>query len=242
MEMKEDFGKLVRRIMYSNSGQFRALGAKPPEAEESKTWTRYKDLAAAAAARCNYAQAESMWLHALEEAQNFPPGDRRQLFTLENVASLYMSLHRFEQAEMFCSKALDIALNVFGSSDVRTANYMNHMAGIYYSQRRYRDAEPLCIKLLYIYESTYGPDHPDVGMALNNLGMLYHVERKYKQAARMYMRALRIRARALGKDHEVVKTLVQNYCNLMRETNQVHVASELEREFGIEPAELLRAV
>lgn len=210
--LKEDFGRLLRRIMHTNSGQFRALGSTQVVNHE---WLRYREQAENAAMRGNYAQAESMWLAALSEAQSFEENDPRILYTLNCLASLYSSLGRYEQAEMFCKRELDLSIEIYGGYHVRVADCLNNLAGIYYNQQRYAEAQVVCLKLLAMYEAFYGPDHADVGMAANNLAMVYHVRGKYVEAEEMYQRALRIRARVLGKNHPCIQTLLENYANLL---------------------------
>lgn len=222
IETKDDFGLLVRRIMWSNSGQFWALGADgrpikehPVPQPENPHWSRYRDQAEAAAKNGNYSQAESMWLHALSEAKNFDQRDCRLASTLDNLASLYFSTGRYEQAEMFCTKALEAARLIYGTSHIRYGNCLNNLAGILYNQGRYHDAEPLCMQVLAIYEGVYGPDHADVGMVCNNLAMIYHTTHRFEHARRMYERAFRIRSRAYGGSHPIVRTLKENYRNLL---------------------------
>jgi len=237
LELKEDFGKLVRRIMHSNSGQFAAIGSDGRPIKEtavdqvpSPIWSRYQELAAGASSRGNLAQAEAMWLGALGEAKSFNKRDSRLALTLDKLAGLYHSTERYEQAEMFCRNALESMSAIYGPMHIHVANCMNNLAGILYSQGRWKEAEPFCIKLLYIYEGAYGPDHADVGMAVNNLAMLYHMQGKHKQAERMYQRALRIREKALGANHPIVTALVENYCNLLSTIDRTKDAVELRRK------------
>ena len=219
---KEDPSFLIKRIMLSNSGQFDAFSCdgqpikeRPIVQKESKFWDRYKDHAEAAVKNGNFSQAESMWLNALSEAKNFDQKDDRLVFTLENLTRLYCALGRFEQAEMFCNKALDATRAIYGDIHVKVANCLNNLSGIYYNEKRIADAEPLCLRVLYIYETMYGPDHVDVGMAANNLAMIYHALAKYEKAQRLYERAWHIRRRALGENHPSLRTLRQNYDNLL---------------------------
>jgi len=249
---KEDFSKLVRRIMLSSSGQFAAMGSDGRPIKEtavpqpeSPIWLRCKELAEGAFQRCNYSQAEAMWLGALAEAKTFDKRDPRLALTLESLASLYHMLERLEQAEMFCRDALESLIAIYGPMHIKVANCMNTLAGILYSQGRLKEAEPFCIKLLYIYEGAYGPDHADVGMAVNNLAMMYHVQGKYKQADRMYQRAIRIRTKALGEKHPVVVALIDNYCNLLSTTGRTRDAHELRQSgniASIAPIPMLEAV
>jgi tetratricopeptide (TPR) repeat protein len=237
---KEDFGKLVRRIMLSSSGQFASMASDGRPIKEtavpqtpSPIWARCKELAEGATNRCNYSQAEAMWLGALAEARTFDRRDPRLALTLESLASLYLMLERFEQAEMFNRNALESLIAIYGPMHIKVANCMNTLAGILYNQGRLKEAEPYCIKLLYIYEGAYGPDHADVGMAVNNLAMIYHTQGKHKQADRMYQRAIRIRTKALGDNHPIVVSLIDNYCNLLAVTGRSRDALELSRSRDI---------
>lgn len=230
MEVKEDFGRLVRRIMYSNSGQFMAIPESVARENvmvvNNRDWSEYKFRAEKAAQQGNYSQAEFMWLAALDEAKNFHPSDPRLLISLDNLASLYCSLGRYDQAECFCRRAIEVAERSFGEDHPYLAHCLNNLAGVYYHQRRYTEAEPICQRLLEIYEKTHGEDHADVGMAANNLAMLYHIQGKYEQAEWLYVRAITIRRRTLQDGHPVLVTLLENYANLLSATGRKDEADE----------------
>ncbi|HEY9784176.1 MAG TPA: tetratricopeptide repeat protein, partial [Candidatus Obscuribacterales bacterium] len=235
IEVKEDFGRLIRRIMYSNSGNFQAIvlpDSSSPKviAVNNRDWNQYKELAEKAQQQGNFAQAEFMWLAALDEAKNFHASDPRLLISLDNLASLYCSIGRYDQAESFCKRAIDVATRFFGESHTYLAHCLNNLAGIYYHQRRYSEAEPLCRRVLEIYEKAHGEEHPDVGMAVNNLAMLYHVQGKYKLAERLYLRAIDIRTASLEMGHPLIVTLLENYANLLDSTGRHEQAEEVRSE------------
>lgn len=230
MEVKEDFGRVVRRIMYANSGNS-VLDMKQSARENvmvvtNRDWSAYRELAEKAAHDGNYSQAEFMWLAALDEAKNFHPTDPRLLVSLDNLASLYCSLGRYDQAECFCRRAIEVAETSFGVEHPFLAHCLNNLAGVYYHQKRYEEAEPVCRRLLSIYESSSGEEHPDVGMAANNLAMLYHVQGKYHQAERLYLRALAVRAKTLNYGHPLMVTLLENYANLLSATGREEQAEQ----------------
>ncbi|HEY9682210.1 MAG TPA: tetratricopeptide repeat protein [Drouetiella sp.] len=223
IEFKQGFGQLVREIDGKDSGQFKPIRRPEPTGEStlkltfgSRDWWHYKELAELAAHNGNYSQAEAMWLAALIECNEFADDDERLAMTLDNLASLYYSLGRYEQSEMFCKRAFDVVVKAYGGENSKVASCLNNLAGIYYNQKRYDQAEPLCLEVLSIYEKLKGAHHPDVGMAANNLGMLYHAQKKLKFAETYYLQAIRIRTKALGRSSPVVQTLYANYVNLLR--------------------------
>lgn len=232
MEFKQSFGQLIRDVDPRDSGQFHTLSYDPEQTLKltfgSRGWWHYKELAEQAAHKGNFSQAEAMWLAALIECKDFADDDERLALTLDNLASLYYSLGRYEQAELFCKRAFEIVVNALGGENSKAASCLNNLAGIYYYQKRYSQAEPICLEVLGIYERLKGPDHKDVGMAANNLAMLYHSQGKLAFAEKYYLQAMRIRTKALGVDNPVVQTLFANYTNLLHAMNRNQEAAAFQ--------------
>ncbi|CAN5531296.1 hypothetical protein BH10CYA1_BH10CYA1_63520 [soil metagenome] len=234
IEFKQSFGQLVRDEDGKDSGQFQTI--RPYECGEAtlkltigaRRWWHYRELAELAAQRGNYSQVEAMWLAALIECKDFDNDEERLALTLDNLASLYYSLGRFEQAELFCKRAIDVVVKALGGENSKVASCLNNLAGIYYNQKRYEQAEPICLEVLTIYERLKGPDHGDVGMVANNLAMLLHAQGKLTFAEKYYAQAIRIRTIVLGTASPIVHTLFANYINLLRAMNRNHEADALK--------------
>lgn len=223
LEFKEDFGRLVRRIMYSNSGKFRALSCEaPPEppkrmfSVQNPKWNFLKESAESSAQQGRYKEAECFWLNALEEARQFNPRDPRLAATLESLASLCYAQGRFDQAEVYGLQVMEATINAYGYYHTSVASCLNNLAGIYYNQGRYHDAELPAGRALHIYERLFGANHPDVGMAANNLAMLLHAQEKFEEAEELYRRAYGIRSKSLGNDNPCVITLLENLASLLK--------------------------
>lgn len=234
---KEDFGRLVRRIQQSNSGQFAPL--KEIDTEQGRVlvvhnrdWSQYRQLAMKAQEEGNLCQAESMWLASLAEAKSFHPHDPRLLVSVENLACLYASLGRFDQSEAFSKQAVDIAFQAFGNDHPNLARCLNNLAGLYYQQGRYVEAEPISRRLLAIYEKNYDADHADVIMATINLAMLYHVQGKYKLAERLYIRVISLGGSEVRRDQPQYASLLANYAGLLQATGRKNLAREVRRRGG----------
>lgn len=229
---KEDFGRLVRRIQQSNSGQFAPIKEVETDAGKvfvvhNRDWSQYRQLAMQAQESGNLAQAEFMWLASLGEAKGFHPHDPRLMVSVESLASLYASLGRFDQAEYFGKQSVEIALQAFGNDHPNLARCLNNLAGLYYQQGRYVEAEPICRRLLAIYEKNYPQDHLDVIMATSNLAMLYHVQGKYKLAERLYIRVISMECAELRKNQNQLSSLLSNYADLLEATGRSSLAREV---------------
>jgi tetratricopeptide (TPR) repeat protein len=230
--VKEDFGRLVRRIQQSNSGQFAPI--KEVETDSGKVfvvhnrdWSQYRRLAMQAQEAGNLAQAEFMWLASLGEAKAFHQHDPRLMVSIESLTCLYASLGRFDQAESFGKQSVEIALQAFGNDHPNLARCLNNLAGLYYQQGRYAEAEPICRRLLAINEKNYPPEHPDVITATTNLAMLYHVQGKYKLAERLYIRLISMEGTELSKNQHQLAALLANYAELLQATGRSSLATEV---------------
>jgi tetratricopeptide (TPR) repeat protein len=88
---------------------------------------------------------------------------------LNNLANLYYSQGKYEQAEPLYIQALELRKQLLGENHPDTATSLNNLANLYYSQGKYEQAEPLYIQALEIAEQTLGENHPLRVTIRNNL-------------------------------------------------------------------------
>jgi len=236
LELQEDFGRVIRRIMYSNTGDFEAVAHTSNTDQKKKTffvenseWSMCRSEAQLAGAQKKYEMSELLWLRALEIANSFSAGDPRLPQTLDELASLYFARKQYEKAESFSKQALEICKKSFGPSHPKVAYCANNLAGIYFCQELYKKAEPLCLEVLDIYTRMYEPGHADIGMAHGNLAMLFKQQEKFKLALEHCSKALPIRSAALGANHHMVRTLDQMHIELLEKCGD-QTKADLMRE------------
>jgi tetratricopeptide (TPR) repeat protein len=229
LELQEDFGRIVRRII-TNSGAF----ARPDEAIEKKfcivnaDWSMFRNEAMLAAALGKYEVAEMMWLRAMEVAGTFKCTDLRLPQTLDELASFYFSRKQYERAEAFAQQAMSVCRRMFGDYHSKVAYCANNLAGIYFSQNLCNKAEPLCVLVLQIYSRIYLPGHPDIGMAHANLALLYSEQGKFQLALQHCESAYPIREKHLGPNHHLVKTLWKKRIELLEKLGESSQAAMLK--------------
>jgi len=172
-----------------------------------------------------YEQAEPLYKRAIEivekplqilekiSAGTYPQLGVRAAY-LSNLANLYQSQGKYEQAEPLNIRALSIREKALGGDHCDTAASLNNLAELYKLQGKYEQAEPLFNRALEIFENRRGPDHPDTGSGLSNLAELYWLQGKYEQAEPLYNRALNIREKALGPDHPGTAASLNNLATL----------------------------
>ncbi|MEM9154176.1 MAG: tetratricopeptide repeat protein, partial [Cyanobacteria bacterium P01_F01_bin.33] len=88
--------------------------------------------------------------------------------SLNNLAALYESQGRYEQAEPLYQQALELRKELLGHKHPSVATSLNNLAGLYRSQGRYEQAEPLYQQALEIANSKLGSAHPNTIQIANN--------------------------------------------------------------------------
>jgi tetratricopeptide (TPR) repeat protein len=134
--------------------------------------------------------------------------------TLSNLAGLYYSQGRYEQAEPLFLQALELRKRLLGEDHPQVATSLNNLAELYRTQGRYVEAEPLYLQALELSKRLLGEDHPDVASSLNNLAALYDSQGRYDQAEPLHLQALELSKRLLGEDHPHVATSLNNLAAL----------------------------
>ena len=115
--------------------------------------------------------------------------------SLNNLASLYEDLKRYDDAEALYKRSLAIKEKALGPDHPDLATGLNNLGHLYRVEGRYGEAEPLYKRSLAIWEAAFGPDHPDVVLSLNNLAQLYYFgfgRDRYAEAVMMSRRAVSI--------------------------------------------------
>ncbi len=178
-------------------GGLLCLGLWPMVAASDQE-TRWKSImvdAVKAYQQADYAEAEKLLLAALKEAEKFGDQDPRLATSLNNLAVLYRTQGKYEQAEPLSQRALAIVEKALGPDHPDVATSLNNLAVLYKTQSRYAQAEPLYQRSLAIREKVLGPKHPNVATVLENYAALLHKLNRDAEADKMEARAQAIRAK-----------------------------------------------
>jgi len=147
--------------------------------------------------------------------------------TLNNLALLYDSQGRYDQAEPLYLQALELRKRLLGEEHPDVATSINNLALLYKSQGRYDQAEPLYLRALELEKRLLGEDHPAVATSLNNLALLYDFQGRYAEAEPLYRQALQLRKRLLGENHPGVALILNNLALLYRSQGRYAEAESL---------------
>ena len=106
------------------------------------TWKEYNDAALEAHEQNRYAEAEELYLAALERAEKLGDGNALVSLSLNNLAELYYTQGKYAEAEPLFRRALAIDEKATGPDLSYIAKNLNNLAILYYAQGKYAEAEP----------------------------------------------------------------------------------------------------
>lgn len=116
----------------------------------------------------------------------------RYLLSCETVATLYLDVEMFDQAERLL---VDSVAELEQNNSVDNLGLARHLLllGLAYdSQGKYVDAEPVLWRASSLYKATLGDDHPDTAQALTNLARVYVCLGRHTEAEPLFLQALRV--------------------------------------------------
>jgi tetratricopeptide (TPR) repeat protein len=125
-------------------------------------WLKYKNSGEQALTRGALGEAESMWLAALEEAEDFPENDSRRAITYEGLSEAYFRQGKNKDAEATCRRLLSLYRRVHGPDHIDVGITSSNLAMLLHMSHNYADAEPLYKQSIAIKTKVLGSNHPDV--------------------------------------------------------------------------------
>ncbi len=134
--------------------------------------------------------------------------------SLNNLATLYRSMGRYESALPLYEQALEICQTELGDRHPDTATSLNNLAALYESMGRYESALPLLEQALEIRQSSLGDRHPDTASSLSNLAALYRLMGRYEAALPLSEQVLEIYQTELGDRHPTTASSLNNLAAL----------------------------
>jgi len=150
----------------------------------------------------NFTQAGQFFCRAMEvSAKVWGEESNNYAASLNNVASVYISEGRYDEAIEKSEEALRIGEKTIGKKHPNYATALNNLASAYKSKGRYDEAILKLEEALRIGEKTIGKEHRDYATRLNNLGEVYRALGRFDEAIEKYKEASQIDEKSIGKEH-----------------------------------------
>jgi tetratricopeptide (TPR) repeat protein len=189
---------------------------------QEAVWKERASAGFAARKQGRLRDAETHYLAALIEAEKLGERNWRLNATLINLAGVYVSEKRFEDAERLYQRALSLPGHEEDDGTI------NELGKIRIEQKKYDEAEVLIKKAMELGAKRSGPDHLNTAGGLSTLAWLYRKQERYAEAEPLYKRSLAIFEKALGNEHPQVAHILDEYAAVLRKMNRKAEAKELE--------------
>lgn len=115
--------------------------------------------------------------------------------SLNGLASIYMTVADYKQAEELYKKALSITEKQ-PDNQRNLAIAINNLAELHRTTGHFTEAEPLFKKALELDKTSFGIEHPRVAIRFNNLAELYRQMGDYAKSIQLLEMALKIEQKA----------------------------------------------
>lgn len=114
-----------------------------------------------------------------------------------NLGMFYQKRKKYDMAEKYHKKNLEIHERIFGKEHKQTELSYNNIALFYELKQEYKEAEKYFLQSIKINEKTFGI-HTDLADNYNNIAALYQKMKKYDEAENYFIKALEINEKIKG--------------------------------------------
>ncbi|HEV7859187.1 MAG TPA: tetratricopeptide repeat protein [Pyrinomonadaceae bacterium] len=153
-----------------------------------------------------------------------------------NLASVYMSLGDFKEAEPLYQRLLPEYEKQNGAESQVIAQMLEVLAFLRYTKADKAKAEEYYQRALAIREKLSGPMSQEVAQTLYNLAEFYQATENFKKAEPLYQRALAIREIKSGETDSKTVDVRERYACLLRKTDRSKEAEALQTRGVVGPS------
>ena len=127
---------------------------------------------------------------------------------LHDLATLYSSMGKYNDALPFYEKYLSQREKLFGPIHPKTLQSINDLAVLYEKLKRYDDALVLYSKFLATTKDKLGTNHPSAIQLLDNFVNLSLITDEFNDALSVYVRCLAVKEKICGPNHpDTIQTM-----------------------------------
>jgi CHAT domain-containing protein/tetratricopeptide (TPR) repeat protein len=146
---------------------------------------------------------------------------------LDNMGQIYKLTGRFEEAELYYTKALQLYLDLNGKIHEDYSASLTSLGALYYTIGSYKKSASFFMEAIKVDERLYGKKDPSYANALNDLAALYDKIGEHKKAAPLFEEALDILAANTGKGNMSYAVTLNNLGNVYLNTKEYDKAALL---------------
>lgn len=179
-------------------------------------WENDKAEEKTAVEQGEYLKAENCLRGAIEQAGQVGSLNPRLADSLNELAVLYATQHKYAQAEPLFQRALGVSVAALGSVHPDVAIILKNIGILKASQRKYAEADLLLTRALSVTNRVLGHEHPFVAVTMRTLAVIQAIQGHYRDAERFIRRSLEISEKCLGSEHPEVAACLEVFAQVFR--------------------------
>ena len=164
------------------------------------TWSTLSNAAHKAWRQKNWAEAERLFLLAVQEAEREGPSSPHLLVSMQGLGMLYSQQKKYAEAEQTFERAVTLAEEIFGPDDPRMWESLAGLMHVYVAQKKWPEAEALYRRGIAIFERHPESDKVFVPTLLEGLAMVLKAQGRYEEAEATLRRAGELPAAPHGQN------------------------------------------
>ncbi|MCU0936760.1 MAG: tetratricopeptide repeat protein [Gammaproteobacteria bacterium] len=170
----------------------------PPSlgATAEERWNNLNVAATRALAQGQLAQAERLYVAALEEAQTLGAEDPRLAAALNNLGVLYVRAQQFERADELYRKALEVRQKALGPSHPQVGQSLSNLAYLRQAEGKLEESESFAKRAVALLEGALGAEDPALVSPLTQYAGLLRATKREREAEKVEERLKGLRAKA----------------------------------------------
>ena len=146
---------------------------------------------------------------------------------LSDLGLLYHTTGRYNMAETYTIKSLDLRKKLFTENNTAYAASVNNLAVLYKDMGRYNESENLIAQAISINEKVDGKTTVPYALCLNNEAMLYQAMGRDKEAEPIIKQSIEIAGNTLKDKSTNYVRLMMNEALLLQDMGQYTQAEEI---------------
>jgi len=182
----------------------------------SMLWENDKAEGKTAVEQGHYLKAENVLHSAIEQADQVGSLNPRLADSLNELAMLYATQHKYAQAEPLFQRALGVSVAALGSDHPDVGIILKNIGILKASQRQYAEADLLLNRSLSVTNRVLGHEHPFVAVTMRTIAVIQAIQGHYGEAERFIRRSLEISEKTLGSEHPEAAACRKVFARVLR--------------------------
>jgi tetratricopeptide (TPR) repeat protein len=192
-------------------------------------WT-YRDLGEALIRKGDWPAAERCFQQVASQSSMLGQKDVLTLVSRQGLASTYMKLGRWKEAEELQRQLVTTMKVVLGPEHDDTMGVIQDLAWTYSKQGRWKEAEELARQVLTTTKRVLKPEHPSTLTIIHNLAEIYSDQGRLEDVEELQRQLLTTRKRVLGVEHPDTLTSIDSLAFTLMRWGRLKEAEELQRQ------------